>query len=68
MTPVLKPLPSAGQGEWDFQSLPGKYQSLWLSARPRASELAKSWNIRHNWNKDLILITKHNRDFLLRNS
>jgi len=49
MTPVLKPLPNAGQGECDFQSFPGKYQSLWFSTRPKASEVAKSKKIRHNW-------------------
>ena len=48
MTPVLKPLPKAGQGEWDFQSLPGMYQSLWFSTKPKASCDLKSANSCHN--------------------
>ena len=34
ITPELNPLPKAGQGLWDSQSLPGMYQSLWFSIRP----------------------------------
>lgn len=33
ITPVLKPLPKAGQGLWFFQRLP-RYQLLWFSTRP----------------------------------
>ena len=44
MTPVLNPLPSAGHGWWDFQSLPGMYQSDWFSTRPREESGPNSEN------------------------
>ena len=40
MTPVLNPLPNAGQGLCPFQSFPGMYQSLWFSTNPNAASVS----------------------------